>query len=112
MIIGTKGLDEQPVLCAAELKELFVGGDNLAKAGHPPMVPAAIPTGQLLRIIATCKAYHDLVSDLAHLEDGLEQPKLIESFDSFQERANELIKTPPPSPVAEPPKSRIVMPGG
>lgn len=108
MIIGTKGLDEQKALCAAELNELFVGGDNLAKGGVPAEIPAAVPSGQLLRIISTCKQYHDLVKQLAQIEDGLEEPKLIEQMDDLREKASALINTPPPVLAKKP---RIIMPG-
>lgn len=60
MIVGAKGLDAQPPFCADELTELFGGMDQMLKSGPPPEVPAAIPIGQLGRIVATLKKYRDL----------------------------------------------------
>lgn len=109
MIIGTKRLDEQPPFCAAELRELFVGFDNMAKQGIPPEVPAALPSGQLLRIAATLKLYHDLAKKVVEVEDGVEKPEdLTEKLSELRQEAQELLEAPPP--VAKP-TSPLVTPG-
>lgn len=110
-IIGTKGLDNQHPFCAIELHELFVGGDNMAKQGMPPEIPAAIPLGQLLRLTATLKKYHDICALTVERyekwatsteDDGLgEVETVIASM-------KELLNIGPP--IAKPQQSRLIIP--
>jgi hypothetical protein len=60
MIVGAKGLADQVPFCSEELKELFGGLDQMLKSGPPAEVPAAIPIGQLGRIVGTLKQYREL----------------------------------------------------
>jgi len=99
------------VLSRAELAALYGSGDDLARAleeGHPANAPAAVPAEVLARTIATMKVYHELAERLAAIEDGLEQPMLIERLDALQKKAKELVNASPPPPK---PVSRIVVPG-
>jgi hypothetical protein len=111
MILGKKGLGGHALLSRAELAALYGSGEDLARAleeGHPANAPAAVPAEVLARTIATMRAYHELAESLASIEDGLEQPMLIERLDVLQKKAKEMINAAPPPPK---PVSRIVVPG-
>lgn len=111
MIVGTKKFDERRTLSQEELNGLFQNSEEMAKQGVPDGVPAAVPVGQLLELAVTVKRFRDVVKKLAEIEDGMEQPKLIEALDALREEAKTLMAAPSaPQVVAPPQGSKIVMP--
>jgi hypothetical protein len=106
MIIGAKGLDDQHPFTEAELRELFVGMEQLMKAGMPPEVPAAFPIGQLGRMTITLKRLHLLAANLVK-ESAEENP----NYAPLVEEAKKLLTTPPPLAAPAPQaKSRLILP--
>ena len=112
MILGTpktpKSLDELQTFSEPELKELFRGMEKLVTGGTPLEIPAAIPIGQLGRIVATLQRYHTLMERVAYAEAGMEVPgmdQIIEKWDKLQEEAQALIHAKAP-----PEKSRLILP--
>jgi hypothetical protein len=84
MIIGTpKSLDELQTFSVQELEELFKGMEQYITSGVPMEVPAAIPIGQLGRIVVTLRRYHAMVKRAAGAEDGLEAPGMDEITDRW-----------------------------
>ena len=114
MIIGSpKGLGDMPTFCAAELEELFKGMSAYVASGVPMEIPAAIPIGQLGRIVATLQRYHALVDKVAHVEAGIETPgmeQIEEAWSKVQKEALVLLSAPPPVQPKVTPASRLIIP--
>jgi hypothetical protein len=107
MLVGQKkkSLSDQPAFCAAELKELFDGMEEVVNSSTPPEIPAAVAVGHLVRMAATLKQYHTIVSRMAIVNldndppvDGADDPLLLKVA------ADLLLKADAPK------ESRIVMP--
>jgi hypothetical protein len=115
MLVGTPKLKNMQTFSSGELKELFSGMENYLNSGVPMEVPAAIPIGQLGRIVSTLQRYHELVDKVAHLEAGIECPgmdRLMEAWDKMQSDAKELIEVKPPEQpkIVAAPQSRLIIP--
>lgn len=116
MIIGTpKSLDELQTFSAPELEELYKGMEQYVTSGVPMEVPAAIPIGQLGRIVATLRRYHEVVKRTAGAEDGLEAPGMDEVTDrwaALSSDAQALLDTTPPKEqkIVQAKSSRLVLP--
>lgn len=92
MLVGQKTMDQTP-FCEEELRELFEGTAQVVSSGTPPSVPAAVPLGHLVRIVASLKAYHDLVQSLTTFEF---ESADVEAMASLQAEACALINIAPP----------------
>lgn len=115
MLIGsTTSIGKMNVFSKPELEELYKGMDGYLQGGVPLNVPAAIPIGQLARIVATLKAYHALAQSVADVEAGVETPgleQMIPRWDKVVADARELLETKPPeAPKVVTPPSRLILP--
>lgn len=115
MLVGTPKLKEMQTFSAPELKELFSGMETYLNNGVPLEIPAAIPIGQLARIVSTLQRYHGLVDKVAYLEAGIESPgidRLMEAWDTMQAEAKELLEVKPPEQpkIVAAPQSRLIIP--
>ena len=98
MIVGAKSLQDQEAFCGAELKELFQGMDQMLQGGPPPEVPAAIPIGQLARIVATLKRSYDLCKMAVDAEDdtAIKDEEFINVQASYIKAMRALVEVAPP----------------
>lgn len=101
-IIGapTDLMDITP-FCGIELAELYKGAEQLLSEGVPMEVQAALPTGDLLRIAATLRRYHELIARFVHDYEGCKEQDdvdaAVEVVDQMIEDAQALLSAPPPS---------------
>jgi len=104
VILGAQGLDSMESFCAAELDELFKGLDQMLQSSPPLETPAAIPIGQLGRIVVTLKRYRDVcaaaIESLEVKEDGETDEDLLASrgLARFNEMKGLLEVDPPKAP--------------
>lgn len=115
MLVGTPKLKDMQSFSEPELKELFTGMEAYLSNGVPLEIPAAIPIGQLGRIVATLQRFHALVEKVAHVEAGVEVPgmdQLIDRMGVVAEEARELLSAKPPeAPKVVPANpSRLIIP--
>lgn len=109
-IVGAEGLDDLGPFCAPELRELFHGMDRTLQDGTPHQIPAAIPLGQLGRIVLTLKRYRQVAEQLvaesnkANVVDGPAP-----DYAAVVKVASELLTVGPPI-AKPPPRSRLVLP--
>lgn len=100
-IIGapTDLMDISP-FCGTELAELYKGAEQLLSQGVPMEVQAALPTGDLLRIAATLRRYHELIARFVHDYEGCKEQDdvdaAVEVVDQMIEDAQELLNAPTP----------------
>jgi hypothetical protein len=112
VIIGAPTLESQHPMCDAELQALFAHGTQMVHAAVPDNVPATIPVGSLIRLIATMKKYHTLAKQLGELSVPVTEETMearVEAMGVLMAHTKALLETPPQL-VSDKPKSRLVLP--
>ena len=112
LILGAKGLDEQPICAASDLQQLYKIADDTLKTGTPLSVPIGVPLGTFAITAATLRAYEQFLREvLAFKRSGVHAPATTiaeidaESLQTLAAKAEKLLGIQP-----APPRPTLVIP--